>query len=1084
MRKSNKERWRALQVAVSATALSLAAGFADRAAAQEAYPTGSEHSPTVVPHDGLDPFAPPPTGVLDSGVIGVGQMITDVPPPGGSVGLCTGTLINPRTVIFAAHCVNDAPASAYGSASGGIAMSFGFNADNLPAAINWISNGWATNTDLNIYNVNQVWWDPRSLEDPFGLGFLEADIAMATLDTPAFGIPTWTLLFSPITEQTHATVVGYGATGQGSDGANLGIDFRRRSAENMLSALVSLDDVDNFLFGANSGLVQNLYQLDFDDPLNPPYDGETSFDFDLFDGDALANESTTAGGDSGGPLIVDQMFDTPVVVGVLSGGSRFHGAAQPFSSYGTSSFYQPLFLFWDVIVQNNAYVYAASRPGVSNWNNPNHWVQAMDPNYAVIRNGELVNDLPDTAALGVTGESTQFGQICFDDGAGFEVCQDASQSGPGENSTGPGLVLPGGPGSTHFVPNNVDPDPLNGVAARYYDVTLAAPGITLLTNSVTIDRFTIDGLLTELVVRNNGELNVLGDFNMFRGIVDVDGQINSGEALLVQGLLTGRGTFNPTYLTSVDGLIAPGSAVGVGTLTVQGDVILASGNELLIELGRNSGDQLRVTADAAQGTTGIASLGGDVWFTPALGAGSPRYGNVYTIVLADGGVQNTFDDVHAYLGVLRPELTYLPNSVQVKLKAGSFLDFITHNPLLMPFALALDELREDHYSALYNLYGEIDLMDPARLSAAFSSLAPGSVMDAYGLLEMQGTAFGDTLQQRMALLSSTDGGPLGLSVMGDPGRVLSFGGDDGLAAAGELSFASMMNNATHVSNLPGGLSAFFSGGYGESRASTGAGRSATTRDDGLRAWHMVGGVEQRFGAMTLGVAGGYSRGSAMQVTSSALAENDVAQTAMYGVYRFDGGAYMSGMVGYGSSRTSAERRFAAGSLDYQMHGDVGGELFLASIEGGMNFDLANGFTLTPNASLRQYSMRMDSLTETGGETALNIAEQRYEQLEARLGVRLSGEYAFSSGWVLTPMFDAAAVSSLSDDGGGVWASFAAAPDVPFYLPGVARDQFWGEVTGGLSLVRGDTSIGLRMESSIDRDDLYEDRYTARFSYRF
>jgi len=35
----------------------------------------------------------------------MGLVVTGI--GGGYIGLCTGTLINPRTVIFAAHCVNE-----------------------------------------------------------------------------------------------------------------------------------------------------------------------------------------------------------------------------------------------------------------------------------------------------------------------------------------------------------------------------------------------------------------------------------------------------------------------------------------------------------------------------------------------------------------------------------------------------------------------------------------------------------------------------------------------------------------------------------------------------------------------------------------------------------------------------------------------------------------------------------------------------------------------------------------------------------------------------------------------------------------
>lgn len=110
--------------------------------------------------------------------------------------------------------------------------------------------------------------------------------------------------------------------------------------------------------GAN--LPQNLYQLDFDDPRRGTA-AASPYDFNLFRDAPLPKEGTTAGGDSGGPLILDQTFARKVVIGVLSGGSRFFGP-QPFSTYGTSSFYQPLYLFWDYIAAKNPYRYARPRP--------------------------------------------------------------------------------------------------------------------------------------------------------------------------------------------------------------------------------------------------------------------------------------------------------------------------------------------------------------------------------------------------------------------------------------------------------------------------------------------------------------------------------------------------------------------------------------------------------------------------------------------------------------------------------------------------------------------------------------------------
>src|SRR4030095_7887422 len=207
--------------------------------------------------------------VLDTGVTGIGQMITvnQVSSSQAFLGLCTGTLINPRTVITAAHCVFDNPAYFYGAQTGGggglygqfaasygstkgIPISFGFSATNRCIGTNgcasgtgpyevWRDSGFPTSVALNIYNGNQVWYNPISTTE-----FALADIALVTLDTHARDIPTWAMLFSPLDGPTHQSIVGNGAAGVGLSGigAAAGIDYRRRAAENMIDALMSAND--------------------------------------------------------------------------------------------------------------------------------------------------------------------------------------------------------------------------------------------------------------------------------------------------------------------------------------------------------------------------------------------------------------------------------------------------------------------------------------------------------------------------------------------------------------------------------------------------------------------------------------------------------------------------------------------------------------------------------------------------------------------------------------------------------------------------------------------------------------------------
>jgi hypothetical protein len=256
MTKTKKSRFDALKVATSLIALTMGAGFGGQASAQSASDIAGTPVPTldiVANHE--VPIGPGGTAVHGSQwgnspnvldplgeVNGVGQQIALVqngittplnpnfPPGTVFLSLCSGTLINPRTVITAAHCVYNNPAHMYGSDTGtggglpptvlggsqGIPLSFGFASTNRcigPNAAFPVGNGCTVGTgpyerwrDTNftsqpgqyIYNANQVWYNTNSLTE-----FANGDIALITFDTHINNVPTWTLLFSPLARDDH-----------------------------------------------------------------------------------------------------------------------------------------------------------------------------------------------------------------------------------------------------------------------------------------------------------------------------------------------------------------------------------------------------------------------------------------------------------------------------------------------------------------------------------------------------------------------------------------------------------------------------------------------------------------------------------------------------------------------------------------------------------------------------------------------------------------------------------------------------------------------------------------------------------------
>lgn len=1072
---------------VTVSSATCIAGLSATAQAQTG-PTMVEDAPAIVIRDDLTLDDPPPVGVFDNlvDVTGVGQMTVRPDQATTSLGLCTGTLINPRTVLFAAHCVNDQAANSYGFASGGTAIAFGFSANNLPAVRRWVGldGGTANQTDVdfNIYNVEQVWYDERSLPT----GFLEADVALATLDTHASGVPTWTMLFSPLTAETHGIINGYGARGLGPDGSNLGIDFRRRIAENMISSASSLNDRNNFLFGPDEyGLPQTLYNTDFDSPAGQDaFDSNNgAFDFDLYDGAALPREGTTAGGDSGSALVADELFDTPVVTAVLSGGSRFFGndpsdplTFQPFSSYGTQSFYQPLYLFWDEIVANNSYVYASSRAGKRDWMNPDHWVQDMDPNYGISVDGELVNALPGFEAPGVTGDTPKFGTICF-----LDDCADLSGLSVALDEGAPNSVyIEGGPGTRDFVPDNVVADPSAGIRARYYEVTLAAHGTTKLRDDVTIDRLNLKGA-ARLNIRESGDLTVLADYTQTGGWLDLRGSLTTGEAFLGTGLLTGDGFFDPTFLTSVSGAIAPGSSFGrTGTLTIAGDVILASGTVSIFDVGRYGNDKLAVLGDADN--SGIISLGGTAAVINAFGRRSARYGQTFEIITADGGVENTFDNVVGRIGVLYPELTYGPNNVTARMRVIRFSDFFrghgVRNPFSRAFGHALDKARGRSYTDLADVYGLIDVMEVGELNSTFQNLSAAQAGRITTLDEKQGAAMRTLVSDRLSLLGSGPGVAGKIRIIGAPevfdGRRQMTG-----SAASQISFAKNYQSSNwNAVTLPENMSGFMSAGYNRSSLAFSDDNSGTEQGS----WHIAMGLE--FGLddrTTFGTAFGYANG--LQQVGGSVANVETNQASVYGNYRFGGNFYIGGQATMSYSQMDSNSRVASALSTSNLN--TSSLAFASEVEAGYNFDV-DGLMLTPRVSLGYSSYDVEGFRDSSGSLALAVDEISRSGLEAKVGLKMSGssKLGFASGWSFQPQMKFDYVNRVSGNDTNFRVRFLDAANVPLLLPIGLQDASYGEIKGGFSFTNGDLSIGAAVETRLGQQLYRDDRAMMNVGLRF
>ncbi|MEL7219138.1 MAG: hypothetical protein AAGK01_11995, partial [Pseudomonadota bacterium] len=530
-------------------------------------------------------------------------------------------------------------------------------------------------------------------------------------------------------------------------------------------------------FGETS---QAFYFTDFDNPdrVGPgqercDFDGfgitcdnlQAVLDIDWFDGDALPNEVGTAGGDSGSPLIADQLGGPPVVTAVLSGGFDFFGVG---NTYGDISFYNPLYPFFEFITENTPYKYVSAKRGSGRWSDPNHWTQDLDPGFLIDDGtGTLVNGLPGGSEPGVYETGPKLGNIL-----GVDISENADIDSvvlPPEGTPNFGADLPESsvllsPGSTGFVPNNTDGT--IGTAfdtpAQYFDVILNRFGRTRVDMDVEIDKLALDNPFASLVLPSRYEFTTIIGYEQFNGISKIDGTLNAGLVATFGGIFEGTGTVNTDAFFNLGGAVAPAGLFRTGTLTVNGAYIQNADGTLLSNARftrrSNTSDLLSVNGDA--------SLAGRL----IIGAtGRPRYGDEVTVLSANSVLGN-FDDVFL---ISRSPLLFAETRVEdgdviAQVGALRLSDLFGGFSNLRSLGQALDSIRfGGNFAQFTGLFDVIDGAGIDTLAPTLASLTPVSAFSQSTIATSFSHRFTGQLGQRTLALRGANKAAAGFSSAGN-----------------------------------------------------------------------------------------------------------------------------------------------------------------------------------------------------------------------------------------------------------------------------------------------------------------------------
>lgn len=611
------------------------------------------------------------------------------------------------------------------------------------------------------------------------------------------------------------------------------------------------------------------------------------------------------------------------------------------------------------------------------------------------------------------------------------------------------------------------------------DVTVGAGTIDVWSNNIedARDRYSPEVLagfpddIGGLVKKGGGEL-ILTGVNSYSGVTRVE-----------QGLLTVNGQLTRSALTALDGgtiggigrlaslvaqsggIVSPGNAGAIGTLSVAGNVTFDAGSQFLVDIGPSG--QSDVLA-----ATGSAQLGGTLTIRP-LGR-VPRFGDNYTVLTAQGGVAGTFGSATSLSAILVPELTYRANQVDVRIAALPYAGVVASTPVQTAYARLLDGNRSA-YASLRSTYDLLDPQSAGTIRAALEDLAPRAQTTRRAI----GTAATDNMARfyRERLSSIEPAGFAGGSIA-MIGRPMEFAANE-IAMPGQAQTVSDAPTASVSEGvLPDSVAVYLAGGYIDGSAAAMPRIVPQGGRDSFDGFYIVGGLEARVtDTSVLGFGLSYS-----DIDSEARfgqsASGELIQGTLYGKVGEAIGLSLDAQFSAGVFQSKTRRTGTVVGTPYDLRSRD--NALSISTEVGASF-MAGDEVLRfgPRVAVRASRIDFTPTAETGTGPALFYDADKFKSLQARAGLQFDG----SSGGI-RPFGSASFVHDFEERPGIFNAGFVGGTGIRAPFQVASQDRNWGEIGAGIAFGGERVEFSVAADRTIGRDDVRNKSYRAGVKVRF